>query len=612
MKTNLLLLLVMGLLFSFGAEAQKRPKNIILLIGDGMGVAQVHAGMVANGGHSHFTRFPAIGFSKTQSANAFVTDSGAGGTAIAIGHKTNNGMVGVDAAGVPQTSILEIAEQNGLSTGVIVTCSITHATPADFYAHQASRSQNEDIADDLLKSGIDVFVGGGRQYFAKRKDGRDLLAELKAQGYAVADSTEDLAKFTSGKLAYFTAAGEPASVLKGRPDFLHRGTKTALGLVGQNPKGFFVMVEGSQIDWEGHANNIEGIVKEVQDFEKAVGVALDFAEKDGQTLVIVTADHETGGLALNGGDPKANKVMAGFTSLNHTGIMVPVFAYGPGAEKFIGIYENTSLFDKMKTLWGYKNATEELVFHAKRQVQLQGTSNFRDLGGYPAQGGKAVKWGQLYRSADVSKLTDADLATLQGLNLAVNCDLRGPQEVQTAPDRMPAGVKYLNLPAGSENVGNASSYLAQVKTAAQADSLIRAGYTNTTHFKAKYRPMFDQLLALPSGKSLLFHCTAGKDRTGIGAALILSALGVDKNYILADYAATNVFWQAEAERRVAQMTQAGTKAELMRPMMAANPGYLEQTFASIDRQYGSLANFLKKEMGLTDDKLAKLRAKYLE
>nr|MCU0448969.1 tyrosine-protein phosphatase [Bernardetiaceae bacterium] len=180
-------------------------------------------------------------------------------------------------------------------------------------------------------------------------------------------------------------------------------------------------------------------------------------------------------------------------------------------------------------------------------------------------------------------------------------------------DRMPAGVKYLNLPAGSENVGNASSYLAQVKTPAQADSLIRSGYTNTAHFKAKYRPMFDQLLALPSGKSLLFHCTAGKDRTGIGAALVLSALGVPVPYILADYQATDVFWQAEREKRMAQMaSQAGMEMSHLRPMMAANPGYLAQTLATIHQEHGSVANYLKTEMGLTEAKLAKLRAMYLE
>jgi alkaline phosphatase len=612
MKIKYLLIAFWGLASHLSSLAQERPKNIILLIGDGMGVAQVHAGLVANGGQSHFARFTAIGFSQTQAADAFVTDSGAGGTAIAIGQKAKNGAVGVDAGNIPFVSILEIAKQNNLAVGEVVTCSITHATPADFYAHQPSRSQNEDIALDLLNSDMDVFIGAGQKYFTHRKDGRNLLAELKAKGYTVADSTQDLNRFTTGKLAYFSGQGEPASITNGRSrDFLVTGVRTAIGLLKSNPQGFFLMVEGSQIDWEGHGNKAQGVVNEVLDFDRAVGAALDFAQQDGNTLVIVTADHETGGMSLSGTDPKTGQVQAHFGTDNHTGTLVPVFAHGPGASQFIGIYQNTALFDKMKTVTGWCSQMEKLATNPKRAVGLQGGSNFRDLGGYPAAGGKTVKWGRIYRSAEVSQLTEADLATLQGLNLAVNCDLRGPQEVQTAPDRMPAGVKYLNLPAGSENVGNASSYLIQVKTAAQADSLIRASYTNTAHFKAKYQPMFEQLLALPSGKALLFHCTAGKDRTGIGAALVLSALGVPVPYILADYQATDVFWKTEREKRLAQM--AGMMdANRLRPLMAANPGYLAQTLAIINQKYGSMANFLKTEMGLTDDKLTKLQKMCLE
>lgn len=344
MKLKLLLLI----LLSQCALAQKRPKNIILLIGDGMGTSQIFAGLTANKGSLNMARCTTYGFSKTQSASAFVTDSGAGGTALAIGHKTKNGMVGVDATGVAQPTILELAKQNGKATGIVVTCSITHATPADFYAHQGSRTSMEAIAEDLLKTDMEVFVGGGRKYFDQRKDNKNLIMELQAKGYQVADSTQDISQLGGGKLAYFTSKEEPIRYSAGRGDILPNGVKKALSILSKNKKGFFMMVEGSQIDWAGHANNTNDIVSETLDFDRAVGEALDFAQKDGKTLVIITADHETGGFAVTGGDMKTGKVEGKFTSTGHTGVMVPVMAFGPGAEAFSGIYENTDVFQKMK------------------------------------------------------------------------------------------------------------------------------------------------------------------------------------------------------------------------------------------------------------------------
>jgi protein-tyrosine phosphatase len=252
------------------------------------------------------------------------------------------------------------------------------------------------------------------------------------------------------------------------------------------------------------------------------------------------------------------------------------------------------------------------VFIPRRALTLQGTSNFRDLGGYPAAGGKHVQWGRIYRSADISKLTDADLLALQDRHVALVCDLRGPQEVAQAPDRLPAGARSLALPAGSEKID--PRLLLGGGKHTNRDSLMRAVYTNTSFFKAKYKPMFDELLALPSGQAMLFHCTAGKDRTGIGAALVLSALGVSRATILKDYAATDTYWQAGREQSVQRMAQAGMSAEAvaaMRPLLAANPAYLAGTFATIDQQYGSVDKYLASEMGLTPQKLATLRTKYL-
>jgi protein-tyrosine phosphatase len=256
---------------------------------------------------------------------------------------------------------------------------------------------------------------------------------------------------------------------------------------------------------------------------------------------------------------------------------------------------------------------DTVVFNSRRAVPLQGTSNFRDLGGYPAAGGKHVKWGHIYRSADISKLTDSDLQALQSRHVALVCDLRGPQEYAQAPDRLPAGVRRLELPAGSEKID--PRLLSGGAKTINRDSLMRAVYTTISFFPAKYKPMFDELLALPGDEALLFHCTAGKDRTGIGAALVLSALGVDRRTILRDYAATDTYWQAGREQSLQRMAQAGLSAEAVnavRPLLAANPAYLAGTFAAIDKQYGSVDKYLGSEMGLTPKKLAALRAKYLQ
>lgn len=248
-----------------------------------------------------------------------------------------------------------------------------------------------------------------------------------------------------------------------------------------------------------------------------------------------------------------------------------------------------------------------LVFSAKRQIKLEGGSNFRDLGGYPTQDGKHVKWGHIFRSADVSKLTDNDFKILSDLHLATVCDLRGPDELKANPDRLPAGIQYVNLPAGSENTKINTNYGKM-----NGDSMIREYYIKTDHLKAKYKPMFEQLLALPNDKSLMFHCTAGKDRTGMGAALVLSALGVDRQFIVADYTATNIFWKDAREKMLSAMAQRGMDTSSMKPMLAANPDYIATFFNTIETKYGSMDKFLANEMELNPDKIIKLKELYLE
>lgn len=259
----------------------------------------------------------------------------------------------------------------------------------------------------------------------------------------------------------------------------------------------------------------------------------------------------------------------------------------------------------------FGQTNDTLVYNAKRAVVLDGASNFRDLGGYPTQDGHHVKWGHLYRSADISKLTDADLQILADRHIAAVCDLRGPDEIKTNPDRMPTGATWYNMPAGSENTRASTAALMGAKPV-NRDSMMIAFYGRTDHLKAKYKPMFDQLLALNDDKALLFHCTAGKDRTGVGAALILSALGVDRSIILKDYAATNEYWKGNRDQVVQSMTKQGMDEKTVKSMLAANPVYLQSAFNAIDKQYGSMDKFLTQEMELTPEKLAQLRSKFVQ
>jgi alkaline phosphatase len=334
-----------------------RPKNIILLIGDGMGLTQVTAGMYANGNKLNLERFPITGLMKTYSSSHLITDSGAGATAFSCGCKTYNGAIGVTKAKKPCLTILEQAEKNGLATGLVATSSITHATPAAFIAHVKSRADMEDIAKFFVETDLDFFIGGGLQYFNQRKtDTRNLYTELTAKGYQLTNFQEQKLSETMPNpkqpFAWFSAMAEPDSVSGGR-DYLPLAARMATEfLKKRSEKGFFLMLEGSQIDWACHAKNGKREIAEMLDFDAAIGEILRFAEADGNTLVIVTADHETGGLALEQGDGP-DLLDLEFTTGYHTATLVPVFAYGPGSEQFGGVMENTDIYWKMARLWGW-------------------------------------------------------------------------------------------------------------------------------------------------------------------------------------------------------------------------------------------------------------------
>jgi len=416
--TLILISLLVALVFS-------QVKNVIYFIGDGMGLSQVYLTSMLEGRPLSLMKTPYIGLVKTHSANSWVTDSAAAGTALASGFKTNNGMINILPDGTVVPTIFEVAKTYGVRTGIVVTCRVTHATPAAFYAHVKSRDEENEIARQLVENEtVDVVMGGGWANFlpkdlgGKRDDNLNLIELAKEKGYIYVKTREELSKISADSdkiLALFAPSHlDPASSRKEQP-MLYEMVEKVLEILSKDDEPFFLMVEGSQIDWEAHDNDIYGVWKEVKEFDKAVQVALDFALKRGDTLVIVTADHETGGLGLSSGDyrvdvdkirnfkkttdwimanyspkdrekfkkaieeyfgltlsdedlnrismsknPKielgrilGEKVSVGWTTTTHSGTPVPIFAFGPGAENFTGFLDNTEIPRIIMKLTGY-------------------------------------------------------------------------------------------------------------------------------------------------------------------------------------------------------------------------------------------------------------------
>lgn len=331
------------------APKGKKVKNVILMIGDGMSLMDVYAAWVCNRGRLWLDNAQYIGLSATHCTDKLITDSGAGGTALATGHKTKYHALGVDPEGKPLTTIIDLAKRKDKDAGIAVTCRLWDATPADFCCHNINRDNEQEIVADYPTSGVDFAFGGGAKYFTNRKDGRNIFEELKNQGYYIARTWEELEKWKSGKV--FCVPYEVDTPLPDeRGDLLARATMKGISLMNQNKNGFYMMVEGSQLDDYGHFNQLDMLMKELHDFDRTIGEVMKWAAKDGETLVVVTADHETGGLTLHGGDLATGRIEAKFASTGHTGVMVPVYAFGPGAEEFTGFMDNTEIFWKIKKL----------------------------------------------------------------------------------------------------------------------------------------------------------------------------------------------------------------------------------------------------------------------
>ncbi len=335
-------------------------KNVIFIIGDGTGLVQLTSGqysLVGAEGLLHVQTMPVTGIVKTYSSNSLITDSASGATAYSCGAKTDNGMIGQLPDGANCKTILELAEETGLSTGIVSTSGVTHATPASYAAHVPSRNMYSEIANQYLNSGMEVILGGGTEYFlpssesdSRREDDRNLIEEFKSSGYEYVNSITSLESSDSDMLlGLFSPSGMPS---ENRSPSLADMSSKAIDILSKNDDGFFLMIEGSQIDWGGHGNDTPYVLREVEDFDNAIKAVLDFAINDGQTLVIVTADHETGGMALNSPYGSNDKIEIAWTTDGHTGVPVPLMAYGPHAIEFTGWLENTQVGQKVAELLG--------------------------------------------------------------------------------------------------------------------------------------------------------------------------------------------------------------------------------------------------------------------
>jgi protein-tyrosine phosphatase len=256
-------------------------------------------------------------------------------------------------------------------------------------------------------------------------------------------------------------------------------------------------------------------------------------------------------------------------------------------------------------------AMSQIADSLKREVKLQGAINFRDIGGYKTKDGKEVKWGKIYRSAEINRLTVTDLEKLEALKIHYVLDFRGPAEVAAGADKVPNTAIRISLPAGSEDVGDRSKMFKSMSVATVGDSIMLPFYSNIDAYPKRYKPMFEALINNSNDSALVYHCTAGKDRTGIATALILYALGVDEQTIMNDYLATNYYRQSDNGRmRKMLMDNYHMKEAVVDDVLGVKEIYLKTSFEAINKKYGSIEKFLKSEMGLNKSAIKKLKKKY--
>ena len=325
------------------------PKSIILIIADGTGMGQ-HTYAYYLGSRFALQRFEHVGLMTTHPSDSLkVTESGAAATAMATGHKTYTRAIGVDENKRPLKNVLEYALEKGMATGLVATSTITHATPAAFASHVADRSDEPEIARQMAAAGLTVIFGGGRKYFMSREQGgeqqEDLLAMMTSQGTQVIDNLEQPVCSDRPVVGLFTMDNMPRAV-DGREPTTTAMAQRAVAILEQDPDGFFLMVEESQVDWAGHDNDPEYLRYEMESLGELVGALLDYQASHPQVLVLLVADHETGGLSVLDKALGAGLKTAWVTK-GHTGNLVPIFASGPGSEAFDAVVDNTFIGKKL-------------------------------------------------------------------------------------------------------------------------------------------------------------------------------------------------------------------------------------------------------------------------
>lgn len=326
------------------------PRNVILMIGDGTGLSQYASGYYAGGSALTCFLLKHMGLVTTQSASDYITDSAASGTAYATGQKTYNHGLGVDTDRKPLPNLPEILAKSKVVCGVISTDDLHGATPAAFFAHQPNRRMTDEVWTDLVSSQLIYFAAGSKEVFEQRPP---KLQTSIGKAYTVVHSFDDPRCAKAKKLGVLPPAVETGFIVKGRGDFLPRGTRHAIDFLRSHTKkdkGFFLMVEGARVDKACHANQFESAVRELLDFDDAIAAALRFADEDGHTLVIICADHETGGLALGEADTASGTYSGVFVTGGHTALPVPLFAYGPHAQDFMGVQGNDEVGRKIREL----------------------------------------------------------------------------------------------------------------------------------------------------------------------------------------------------------------------------------------------------------------------
>ncbi len=324
-----------------------RIRNVIFLIGDGMGLSQITAAAYANCGLT-LMNFNYIGLQRNNALGAFTTDSAAGGSALATGERHANRHISMTEEGEAVPSLSDWFRGKGLPVGVVTLGNAVDATPTAFYGHSVERDNADELTRCLLDTPVDLLCGSGIRQFTERSDGIDLIGEL-SKNYRFVRSIDEI-NAAEGRVVCIDERMDEAAE-ESNLGLLAEATRAAIDkLQERGDKGFFLMVEGAKIDYAGHSRCLPGSVIEMLSFDLAVAEALKFADENGQTLVVVTADHETGGLVLLDGDEQSGRIMGVYTTDDHTPAMLPVFAYGPGADRFCGTYLNTEIARRIREL----------------------------------------------------------------------------------------------------------------------------------------------------------------------------------------------------------------------------------------------------------------------